>query len=69
MITLNNPSKLNALTGKYPYFKDYIVDKPTETQTSIPLPPARAPGFSSKDSQSQVFLRDPDVITCSCFSV
>ncbi len=42
MITLNNPSKLNALTGKYPYFKDYIVEKPAETQTSIQLTPARA---------------------------
>jgi hypothetical protein len=24
VITLNNPSKLNALTGKYPYFKDEL---------------------------------------------
>ncbi len=47
MITLNNPSKLNALTGKYPYFKDYIVEKPAEIQTSIWVAPARALDFTS----------------------
>ncbi len=53
VITLNNPSKLNALTGKYPYFKDYIVEKPAEIQSSIWVALARVLDSTSRGFDSE----------------